>query len=122
MSHGGQTSKATPEEWWINLPSSPLRIKRSANGRHVDLINSSSASINQYQLGCATIEVGKVRVQRKMKAQITNLLPADSVKGEVYFESLDSREKYKERCYKDNSKLAVIKVSFVDGSVWKASH
>lgn len=57
-----------------------------------------------------------------MKAQTTNLLPADSVKGEVYFESLDSREKYKELCERENAKLTVIKVSFADGSVWKVNH
>ncbi|MGH9969964.1 MAG: hypothetical protein ACREBG_19520 [Pyrinomonadaceae bacterium] len=56
-----------------------------------------------------------------MKAQITNLLPADSVKGEVYFESLDSREKYNEVCEKENARLAVIKVIFADGSIWKVN-
>lgn len=122
INHAGQTDRAIADEWWINLASSPLRITRTASGRVVTVSNFSSGSINQYQLGCVTKEAGKLRVKRKMKAQITNLQPVDAVKGEVYFESLDLREKYQELCGKENAKLAVIKVTFIDGSVWKVNH
>lgn len=119
ISQAHQTDKAISEEWWINLPSSPLRIARTPNGRLMTLSNHSSNRITQYQLGCVIKESDKVKVVCKMNRQKTDLLPADSVKGEVYFESLDSREKHKERCDKKNAKLAVVEVIFADGSVWK---
>lgn len=102
------------EEWWINIPSSPLKLGLTENQRFVVLSNLSSSRIIQYRLGCIEEREGGFRVIGRLKATRTDLVTNQTIINPV---GLDEDKK---GCDKKRGKIAVIEVEFADGSIWKA--
>ena len=104
-----------PDVFWVNLPSSPLRIAVSGNGRHLEARNHSFGTVAGYQLGCVIEESGRITVEARFETAKTDLGPVDP-DGKVWFTEIDL--KYRDICREKNAKLAVVRVTFADGSEW----
>jgi hypothetical protein len=111
LSRGQQSEVGTKEVFWLNLPSSPLRIAVDSNGRHLELRNQSSGAVTGYQLGCVTEESGKIKVQRRFE-----LLEMKNELAAGWFTVDDF--KYRDLCKEKKAKLAVLRVGFSDGAEW----
>jgi hypothetical protein len=99
----------------LNLPSSPLVISATPNGRYLIAENYSRGTVNEYQAGCVTEELGKVTIKTVFKAVKGDVpLPSNDKR---WFSGMDLRDM--DSCTEKNAKLAVIRVSFVDGSEWR---
>jgi hypothetical protein len=118
LSSAQQSSAQEKEAFWVNLPSSPLRIALGPNQRDLELRNHSSGVVTGYQLGCVTEESGKIRVQSRFESvEMKNELgPPDPRTGKLWFTVSDL--KYRDLCNEKKAKLAVVSVSFADGSQW----
>ena len=101
----------------LNLPSSPLKIGVSANGRHLEITNYSAGTVVGYQMGCVTEESGKIKVESRFSSvKMKNELgPAEP--GKVSFTAVDEFRS-RDLCKEKSMKLAIISVSFADGSEW----
>lgn len=99
----------------LNLPSSPLTIGVTPNGRYLIAENYSRGTVNEYQAGCVTEELGKLTVQSLFKPLKVELPPPSD--GKRWFAGMDFRDL--NSCSDKSAKLAVIRVSFADGSEWK---
>ena len=115
MGQNRQSGKQGGEDWWINLPSSPLVFEANVSGRMLNLFNQGSKSIKRYRLGCVVEENGKLKISHKMAVAKTNLAPNKGLLNMTYVYADD-----KSRCERDRAKLSVIEVTFSGGSQWKA--
>jgi hypothetical protein len=100
----------------LNLPSSPLKLQITTNGRHLEADNVSGGTVIEYQTGCVAEEPGKITIQSQFKPVKLELLPAGPGKA-LWFTEIDFKDLY--FCRDKNSKIAVVRVSFADGSEWK---
>jgi hypothetical protein len=117
LSGRGQAQEVdTRAQGLVNQPSSPLRIGVSSNGRHVEADNVSSGTVIEYQTGCVAEEVGKITIRSQFKPVKVELAPAGSGKA-LWFTEIDFKDL--DLCREKNAKLAVIRVSFADGSEWR---
>jgi hypothetical protein len=111
LSRAQQSGAQEDEVFWINLPSSPLRLGLDRNRRFLEVRNHSSGVVTGYQLGCATEEAGKIKVHRNFESgEIKNGLQPG------WFTVSDF--KYRDLCSEKKAKLVVVLVSFADGSQW----
>jgi hypothetical protein len=114
MNWTGKSPQAESQEWWLNVPSSPLEIRFSPSKRDMELFNRSSGHVTEYRLGCVR-EVGQsLKVLRKLPLVETNLET-----GKVLINSVTVYTDSVEVCTRDKAKLAVVEVSFRDGSIWR---
>jgi hypothetical protein len=104
------------EVFWLNLPSSPLRIAATPNGRHLEARNHSTGTVAGYELGCVTQESGKTTIKSRFKSEEVNLGPVDQATGKVWFVEIDFKDR--DLCEHNDAKLAVVSVRFADGSHW----
>jgi hypothetical protein len=111
LSRAQQSSAHEDKVFWINLPSSPLTIGLDRNRRHLEVRNHSSGVVMGYQLGCATEESGKIKVHR-------NFDPVEIKNGLDPGWFTVSDFKYRDLCSEKKANLAVVSVSFSDGSQW----
>jgi hypothetical protein len=110
-----QQKSAPPEEWWANVPSSPLFMAGSPSKRDLSLENRSSGMIVSYTLGCVIQGGGRWRVLHRMNNISTSLEP-----GKALLSSVSVYTKHRERCARKDARVAVVEVHFSDGSVWKS--
>jgi hypothetical protein len=99
----------------LNLPSSPLVISVTPNGRYLIAENYSRGTVNEYQAGCVTEELGKVTIKTAFKAVKGDVPPPSD--GKRWFAGMDLRDL--DSCSEKATKLAVIRVSFADESEWR---
>lgn len=117
---GYQPETKAKDEFWLNLPSSPLRITMTPNERFLTLDNYSSKQISGYQLGCVIENHGGIKILSRMKPNKTVLEPADPANQQVHFISLGTYTENLEVCRKRKAKLAVIEVTYSNGDKWEA--
>ena len=109
-----QSGQPEPEEWSLNVPSTPLQIGFSPSKRDMELLNRSSGHVNQYRLGCVRQAGEHTGVLRKFPS-----IKADLPSGKALINSVTLYEEKVQDCRRDKAKFAVIEVSFRDGSIWK---
>src|SRR5258705_4465310 len=68
-----QSGQPEPQEWSLNVPSSPLQIGLSPSKRDMELFNRSSGHVNQYRLGCVRQVGESIGALRKFPVVKTNL-------------------------------------------------
>jgi hypothetical protein len=107
-------SPTTPQDFWVNLESSPLVFEINESRRVLYLYNYGLKRVSSYRLGCVSSTPGKVRILRKMPVTTADLEPNQWLLNSVYVYAKD-----KARCDKVQAKLAVVEVRFSDGSRWK---
>jgi hypothetical protein len=115
--HSQQNVEA-PNRGLLNLPSSPLRLRVANNDRDLEIINHSFGTVTGYQLGCVVAEASKIKVENRFPAvKLKNELdPADPLDKKEWFTVTDFS--FRDLCREKVDKLAVICVSFADGSEW----
>jgi hypothetical protein len=111
LSRAQQSGAQEDEVFWINLPSSPLRLGLDRNRRFLEVRNHSSGAVTGYQLGCVTEESGKIKVQSRFEP-----LEMKKELAAGWFTVDDF--KYRDLCSEKKAKLVVVLVSFADGSQW----
>jgi len=117
-----QVDVRSQEQLWLNLPTSPLRIERSPNGRFLTLSNYSSKKAIKYRLGCVVKTDDRIKIIGKKKVYLITLEPIDAVTNQVSFIPFDVAENDINRCSNRDARLAVIEVSFADDSTWKINN
>jgi len=114
MNRTGKSHQVEFQQSWLNIPSSPLEIRFSPSKRDMELFNRSSGHVTGYRIGCVR-EVGqRLKVLRKLPVVQTNLET-----GTVLISSVTVYTDSVGRCTRDKAKLAVVEVSFRDGSLWR---
>lgn len=108
------TNSPTPQDFWVNLESSPLVFEINESRRVLYLSNYGLKRVSSYRLGCVSSTPAKVRILRKMPVTIADLEPNQWLLNSVYVYAKD-----KARCDKVQGKLAVVEVTFSDGTHWK---
>ena len=101
------------DEWWANLPSSPLVMLGSPSKRDVSLENRSGDIIISYTMGCVIRTGTRWRVLRKLRRTNTNLEP-----GKALLNSASTYARSREECSERKAKLALVEVYFADGTTW----
>jgi hypothetical protein len=111
---GQGSSKPVEKPWWFNPSGAPLKLQLPKNKSTLFLVNSSEKEVDKYRLGCVLVKEGAVsQVLTKWAFEkAERLLPAET--GRFYFEGLQNKFNSEKICAK--GKLAVIAVSFKDGS------
>jgi hypothetical protein len=112
-----QSQQKKFEDLWISIPSSPLEIRFNSSRRYSLLNNRSSGRVVAYRVGCVIgDQAEKLKVVREAEPVATDLQP-----GKVLINSIRVHAGEMERCHEMKTQLAVIQVSFKDGSTWKAA-
>lgn len=114
-----QAEAGSQEQFWLNLPTSPLKIERSPNGRFITLSNYSSKEALKYRLGCVVKTYKDIKVIRKFSKEVDSIAPVDLANNQVSFILLDPTLEDVKRCTDKGAKLAVVEVTFADDSTWK---
>ncbi len=107
------------EQFWFNLPDSPLKIERSPNGRFITLGNYSFKESSKYRLGCVVTTDERIKVVSKFSEEIDSIAPFDSVNDQYSATLLDLTQEDVKKCTNKGAKLAAVEVVFADGSTWK---
>ena len=117
-----QQSNQSPQQYWINLRSSPLRFGTLPDGDGYTLANYTNIGpIVRYRFGCVLQKHKKTIVLDKWQVQeyyFPALLPGRIFPTEEIMVTR-SHGFPLEMCKK--GKVAVIEAEFEDGAVWKAS-
>jgi hypothetical protein len=121
INQGQQVGEVTSQEWWINVPSSPLEFKLFPNKRFLGLTNRSTGRVVQFRLGCVIQGRDLIRVVRKATVTKTDLAASGAAGQQFYFKDVSSYAEDRKCCAKENAKLAVVEVNFADGSTWKVN-
>lgn len=103
---------------FLDSPNFPARIGYMPLGAYYTLENHSDKRIVRYRLGCAIEENGWVKISSKKKEEVTDLPPADLSKNNFPFTYLDVSQ-IEERCVSKAAKIAVVGITFADGTIWK---
>lgn len=114
-----QAEAGSQEQFWLNLPTSHLKIERSPNGRSLPLSNYSPKEAIKYWLGCVVKTNEKIKISNTRKRQAVSLPPIEAAMNQVSFIPLDLETNDVKRCTDKGAKLAVVEVTFADGSTWK---
>lgn len=114
-----QTEARSRAEWWINIPSSPLEFRLFPNKRFLGLANRSTGRVVEFTLGCVTQDGDKVRMVHQATATKTDLASNSASGKQLYFKDVSAYAQDRECCNKATAKLAVVRVTFADGSTWK---
>jgi hypothetical protein len=110
-----QIDIANDEDWFVNLPSSPLILSVISRGQNLAITNRAKEKIIQYKLGCITKDKYGVRVVHFHKSHVVDLQTNDFVGLPV-----DKIVEMVRHCKKKQARLAVVEAIFADGSIWKA--
>lgn len=114
-----QTDGVSPQDWWINIPSSPLEFNLFPNKRFLGLTNRSTGRVVQFTLGCVTQDGDKIRAVCKATVTKTDLAASSTAGQQLYFKDVSAYAEDRKCCDKASAKLAVVEVNFADGSTWK---
>jgi hypothetical protein len=107
--------RESPDKWWANVTDSPLRLTVSTGERFLYLSNSTSKKIRAYKLGCVLDKEGRWTVLSEFDERAVDLEPHQSLlNGVGVYDSERST------CGEKGAKLAVVTVTFSDGTKWKA--
>ncbi len=104
----------------INPSQTPLEIGIFRNGLFV-FTNTSDKTISNYTFGCVAEKDGKIIVTDEINSEETELSEKSSV---IFPKGSGGTINYTEQiksCYDKKSKLAIIKVSFQDKSIWQVN-
>ena len=106
--------RLVPDEWWFNVPGAPVNMELSPKKDFLLLTNYSQKQVSEYQLGCILIKDGQFsKIYKSWQfEEALRLLP--STPENLFVESVDDKFNNGKICEK--GKLAVIAVSFKDGS------
>ena len=113
----------TREPFWINLPECPVELvpRESASGREVGIRNRSKYAVRNFALGVVEPLEGKVQVAESEWTAFADyarggLAPGSdhAVGGQTTSVSESSVSKY----LSGSQRIAVVHVTFVDGSEW----
>lgn len=119
MSLTHQADVVTPQDWWFNVPSSPLEFSLFPNKRFLGLTNRSTGRIVQFALGCVTQDGDKIRAVCRATVTKTDLAASSTSGQQLYFKDVAAYSEDRKCCDKAKAKLAVVEVNFADGSTWK---
>ena len=114
-----QPVAVTPGGWWIDIPSAPLEFYPFPNNRFLGLTNRSKGRVVEFTLGCVTQDEDKVRVVCIATVTETDLAAAGTSGQQMYFKDVSAYAEDRTCCDKANAKLAVVEVTFADGSTWR---
>ncbi|MCM3872566.1 MAG: hypothetical protein ND895_17930 [Pyrinomonadaceae bacterium] len=116
-----QTAAPVKPNWWVNLPSSPLKIDLVV-GQGYGLSNFSEGSVVRYRTGCVVWKKEKLEITKRGPLRYTpvSMKPINLSRTPYETHSLLEGSGFTaERC-NGRAKTAIIEVLFDDGSVWKA--
>ena len=113
-----QISSTCREDIFPDRTNSPARIGYMPLGAYCTLENHSDKRIVRYRLGCAIEENGRVKILNKKKEKAIDLPPADPSKSAFPFTYLSIRQ-IKKCCTSKGAKIAIVEVTFADGSSWR---
>lgn len=106
---------AERDDWWLNVPSSPLRFERLPNARFVTLTNVSTGRVVRYQLGCVRRVGERYVVVDKLQEVPTDLSPREGHPANI--NGFLDEEK---RCNAKRSRVSAVFATFADGATWRA--
>jgi hypothetical protein len=110
---GNSWGRGEDEAFLMNLAGAPLTLNISENKRDIFLSNITSIQIISYKLGSISKKKGVLTITR-----VTASLPVNLKVNEAAINPKDVDE---ELGYtrKKKAKLAVVEVTFADGSIWE---
>jgi hypothetical protein len=111
----GQETINQSNDGLMNLPSTPLKLSRSA-GSILVVKNVSPSQVISFRIGCVLGEGEKIRILSKREESAVKLDPPnDKGMSRYIFGAFHSPAEY---CEPSEAKLAVVEVSFADGAKW----
>ena len=114
-----QNTNLNKDEFWLNLPESPLRIALTPNGRFFTIGNYSSKEVIKYKFGCVIIKDNRIKIIKRSRWFEVNLLPAN-LPNQVHAIFFEPSELSDDENFCEKAKLIIIKVRFKDKSEWVA--
>lgn len=109
---------ASRSDLFFDRPNLPARIGYTPLGAYPTLENHSDKGVIRYRLGCVLEENGQLKIPAKRKEEVTDLPPANISKTSIPFTALSLRE-IKKECSAKKAKIAVVDITFADGTTWK---
>jgi hypothetical protein len=117
-----QQSNQPIPEYWINLPSAPLRIGSTPDNDGYTLANYNNLGrVVRYRFGCVIQKDKRIVIlnRRQIKEGEFSPLLLGQIRPSQELRVTGSHAFPEPICKK--GKLAVIEVEFEDGAIWKAS-
>jgi len=101
--------------WVFNPRHAPMVLEGQARGAYT-LKNTSGKKVTSFALGCVVVSKNRVLIKSALPKQDFSIVPNGSF-GEAIVDAPHT-DAYSECVVKQNARLALISVSFEDGSSW----